>query len=452
MVAVTRGLRLPVWAQDALLAVFVAAMQVQGTRQIATDSELAELNTFGLYAHAVLLLLTGLVLVFRRRWPVAVFVIQATASTLYYAAGYPDGPNWVAVFIALYTLTAYGDGHRSRWIATVGVGILVVAWLAAAVVHPPADVGWLFFRIGNVVMAAVIGETVRMGRVIAAEAQERAERAERTREEEARRRVDAERLHIAREVHDTVAHAIAIINVQAGVTAHVLDKRPQQARETLLTIEQTSARALRELRATLGVLRQADEGRAPTPGLDRVEELASLAREAGLDVKVEVPGPPRELPGPVDRAAYRILQESITNVIRHAGPARVSISVEYGPQELRIRVTDDGCGGRSGPGAVPTQRSATLPATATAPGVTPAGAATSGATTPGATTPGATATDAATAAAATSVDGSAAGTGRGIAGMRERCALLGGELTAGPRPGGGFEVYARLPLPASEHV
>jgi signal transduction histidine kinase len=420
MVAVTSRLRLPVWAQDTLLALFVVAMQVQGTRRVATEQDLAELDPFGTYAHAVLLVLTGLVLVFRRRWPVAVFLAQATASVWYYGAGYPDGPNWVAVFVALYTLTAYGDGHRSRRIATGGVALLVVSWLAAAAVHPPNDVGWLFFRIGTAVMAAVLGESVRMGRVLAAEAQERADRAERTREEEARRRVDAERLHIAREVHDTVAHAIAIINVQAGVTAHVLDKRPsmggvagsgmaQQARETLLTIEQTSARALRELRATLGVLRQADEGRAPASGLDRIEELTSLARDAGLDVKVEVSTPshearrdgtepapvmPRELPGPVDRAAYRILQESITNVIRHAGPARVTVGVEYGPQDLRIRVTDDGCGGR-------------------------------------------------TAGRPEAVDGA----GRGIAGMRERCALLGGELTAGPRASGGFEVHARLPLP-----
>ncbi|MBX6355136.1 MAG: sensor histidine kinase [Micromonosporaceae bacterium] len=419
MAAFTARLRLPVRVQDALLALFVAAMQVQGTRRIATHQELADLDRFGYYAHAVLLVVTGLALVFRRRWPVALFAVEAAASMLYYGAGYPDGPNWVAVFVALYTLTAYGDGHRSLQVASVGVAVLVTAWLAFAVVHPPEDLGWLFFRIGTAVMAAVLGESVRMKRELAIEAQERAERAERTREEEARRRVDAERLHIAREVHDTVAHAIAIINVQAGVTAHVLDKRPQQVRETLLTIEQTSARALRELRATLGLLRQADDARAPAPGLDRIEELAGLAREAGLDVKVEVPSPPPELPGPVDRAAYRIVQESITNVIRHAGPARVTINVEYGGNELRIRVTDDGCGGRPAePSGAPGG-----PETCRRPESGDRGPETGGHGT---------------------VDH---GTGRGIAGMRERCALLGGELTAGPRPGGGFAVYARLPLP-----
>jgi signal transduction histidine kinase len=408
MSAFAARLRLPLWVQDLLLALFVATTQVRGTQRVATHQELADLTGFGYYAHAVLLVLTGLVLVFRRRWPVALFVVEATASVLYYGAGYPDGPNWVAVFVALYTLTAYGDGQRSRRIATVGVAVLIAAWLGLAVVHPPNEMGWLFFRVGTAVMAAVLGESVRMGRMLAAEAQERAERAERTREEEARRRVDAERLHIAREVHDTVAHAIAIINVQAGVTAHVLDKRPQQVRETLLTIEQTSARALRELRATLGVLRQADDGRAPAPGLDRIEELAGLAREAGLDIKVDAPAPPRELPGPVDRAAYRILQESITNVIRHAGPTRVTVCVEYGPEDLRIRVADDGCGGR--------------------------------------------AADRPVAGGAGTADRpkAAEGTGRGIAGMRERCALLGGEVIAGPRRTGGFEVTARLPLPIVE--
>jgi signal transduction histidine kinase len=387
MAALHDRLRLPVWAQDLLIGIFVAFMQVQGTRQISTDEDFARLNPWGVYAHAVLLVASGLSLAVRRRWPVPVFALEVLASIVYYGSGYPDGPNWIGVFIALYTVTAYGDGRRSKWIALGGVGVLIAGWLAAAGLHPPNDVGWVAFRIGTAIMAAVLGESVRMRRVIAAEALERAERAEHTKEEEARRRVDAERLHIAREVHDTVAHAIAIINVQAGVTAHVLDKRPQQAKETLVTIEQTSARALRDLRATLGVLRDADDGRAPAPGLDRVEELAGLAREAGLDVKVEVPAAPRELPGAVDRAAYRILQESITNVIRHAGPARVTVSVGYEPGDLRIRVSDDGRGATGEGGA-----------------------------------------------------------GRGILGMRERCTLLGGELVAGPRSGGGFEVYARLPL------
>ncbi|WP_173056300.1 sensor histidine kinase [Phytohabitans houttuyneae] len=377
--------RLPVWAQDLLLAVFVAFMQVQGTRQIATQEQFDRLSVVGVYAHAVLLVLSGLILVVRRRWPLQVFVFEVATSVMYYGSGYPDGPNWVGVFIALYTVTAYGD-LRWAWVVRAGLVTLVGGWVVAAVMYPP-DIGWLAFRIGTATMAAVLGASVRMRRELAAEAQERAERAERTREEEARRRVDAERLHIAREVHDTVAHAIAVINVQAGVTAHVLDKRPEQVRETLRTIELTSARALRELRATLGVLRDTEDGRAPTPGLDRVEELAGLAREAGLDVKVDVAAPPRELPSAVDQAAYRILQESITNAIRHAGPARVTVEVQYQPSDLRIRVTDDGSGCDGGGGA-----------------------------------------------------------GRGIEGMRERCALLGGDLTAGPRTGGGFEVYARLPL------
>jgi signal transduction histidine kinase len=384
MAAHTRW-RPPVWAQDLLLAVFVAFLQVQGTQRVATQEDFDRLTTFGLYAHAVLLVLSGLSLAVRRRWPYPVFAIEATASVMYYGSGYPDGPNWLGVFVALYTVTAYGD-ERRVWIVRGGLATLVGGWVLAAFLYPP-DIGWLAFRIGTAIMAAVLGESMRMRRVIAAEAQERADRAERTREEEARRRVDAERLHIAREVHDTVAHAIAVINVQAGVTAHVLDKRPEQVRETLLTIEQTSARALRELRATLGVLRDTEDGRAPAPGLDRVEELAGLAREAGLDVKVEVAAPPHELPAAVDRAAYRIVQESITNVIRHAGPARVTVEVAYESSDLRIRVADDGSG----------------------------------------------------------CDGTS-GTGRGIEGMRERCALLGGDLTAGPRASSGFEVSARLPL------
>jgi signal transduction histidine kinase len=379
--------RVPAPVQDTVLAIFIALMQLQGTRYVAGTRGLID-PTRHLFA-AVALLGSGLVLVLRRRFPVAVFVVLGAVSLCYYAAGYPDGPGWVAFFVAAYTLTAYGDGTRSLRIAVIGLIILAIGWLVTADLSEPANAGWLFFRIGTAVMATTLGESVRTRRVLAAQAQERAELAERTREQEARRRVDAERLRIAREVHDTVAHAIAIINVQAGVTAHVLDKRPQQARETLTTIEQTSARALRELRATLGVLTDAsDDQRSPAPGLAQVVELARLARDAGLDVTVEIPDPPRELPGALDSATYRILQESITNVIRHAGPSRVKVSVRVEADQVSIRVTDDG-------------RRTAQPSR---------------------------------------------GGGRGIAGMRERCELLGGRLVAGPCEGGGFEVFAQLPM------
>jgi signal transduction histidine kinase len=373
---------------DVLLGLVVAVMQVQGS--LAKPAEigsrpLADLGHLG-YA---LLIVSGLVLAGRRRWPVPVFLATALASLVYYVLDFGDGPGWIALFIALYTLTAYGDGRRSVLIAGVAIGVLTVGWaVAAADTVPRAAIGWVFFRIAASVMAAALGESVRSRRAIAAEAQERARQAERTREEEARSRVDAERLRIAREVHDTVAHAIAIINVQAGVTAYLLDKRPERARDALETIEQTSAQALHEMRAVLGVLRDEDNGRVPHPGLGQVLELAAVAREAGLDINLEVTPSPAPLPSAVDHTAYRILQESITNVIRHAGLTRVTVAIDHGTDALEVRVSDEGA----------------------------------------------------------PVDASPAGPGRGIAGMRERCGLLGGELTAGPRPGGGFEVKARLPL------
>ena len=394
--SVRRERRIPTGVQDVVLAIFVGMMQVQGTLQVAGDQGVI----LTVRDHAImgpLLFGSGLILVIRRRFPVSVFAIVGIVSLVYYTAGYPDGPGWVALFVAVYTLTAHGDGVHSTRIAICGLAILTVGWVLTADLSDPARPGWLFFRIGTAIMATTLGESVRGRRTIAlqaqelaAQAQERAERAERTREREARRRVDAERLRIAREVHDTVAHAIAIINVQAGVTAHVLDKRPERAHDTLRTIEQTSARALRELRSTLQMLTDTDgeDGRCPTLGLDHLDDLASRARQAGLEVTIEITGVSPELPSALDSAAYRILQESLTNAIRHAGPSRVRIGIHYCEHELRITVTDDG------PGiAVP------RPAT-----------------------------------------------GRGIAGMRERCELLGGHLRAGPRSEGGFEVTATLPL------
>lgn len=384
------SLRLPVAVQDALLALFIAVMQVQGTI-VRNAGEVVQRPLDGL-AYA-LLIVSGLAVAVRRRWPVPVFAVAALASAAYYVLGYPDGPGWLGLFIALYTVAAYGDGRRSLLIAGGGMAVLSACWLvAAADIEPRAAIGWVYFRIGASVMSVALGESVRTRQVIAAEAQRRAELAERTREEEARARVDAERLRIAREVHDTVAHAIAIINVQSGVTAHVLDKRPDVAREALRTIEQTSSRALHEMRAILGVLRGDDEeGRVPYPGLDQIGELAAKARDAGLDITIEEDPPVAPLPSAVGGAAYRIVQESITNVVRHVGPTRVTVALRSGPDALEIRVTDEGRR------EAPVQEAYSEP-------------------------------------------------GRGIIGMRERCLLLGGEFDAGPRPGGGFEVRARLPL------
>lgn len=395
--------RLPVLAQDVLLALFVTVMQVQGTvTRHAAEAE-RPLTEFG-YLGYVLLVVSGVVIAVRRRWPATVFVIAALASLAYFWADFPDGPAWLGLFVALYTLTAYGDGRRSVLIAGVGITMLAVGWLVAgADVEPREAIGWVFFRIGASVMSAALGESVRSRRVIAAEAQERAELAERTREEEARSRVDAERLRIAREVHDTVAHAIAIINVQSGATAHVLDKRPEQAREALQAIEQTSSRALREMRAILGVLRDEGDGPVPHPGLGQIGELTAKAREAGLDIDVEETAPVAPLPSAVESAAYRVLQESITNVIRHVGPTRVTVALNPGIDVLEIRVTD---AGRRADPHVPA-RPPTGNGNGTASSVEP---------------------------------------GSGLLGMRERCQLLGGELDAGPLPGGGFEVRARLPL------
>lgn len=383
---------LPVAVQDALLAALVTVMQVVGTMSRAGADAAAVVRPLADVGHLgyALLVLSGLVLALRRRFPVAVLAVAAVGSAAYYALDFPDGPGWLALFVSVYTVTAWGDGRRSLRIAGVTIGVLSVAWFAVGYdVTPQVAIGWVFFRIGASVMSAALGESMRQRRVIAADALERAELAERTREEEARARVDAERLRIAREVHDTVAHAIAIINVQAGVTAHVLDRRPEQARETLEAIEQTSARALQDMRRILGVLR--DDDRAPEPGLPQIEELTSKARAAGLDVELSAAVPAVDVPSAVGSAAYRIVQESITNVIRHVGQTRVTVALDCDADTMHLRVSDSGPAG-TGP-----------------------------------------------------FQGSG-GSGRGITGMRERCQLLGGSLDAGPVAGGGFEVLARLPL------
>lgn len=395
MAATISRLRLPAPVQDAVLAAFVTYFQIRGTLLVAAGEPVArplrEPHGLG-YA---LLVISGAALLARRRWPAGVFAVVAAADAGYYLLGFPDGPGWVGLFVALYTVTAYGDGRRSLAVAAAGIGALSIVWLSTADLWPLTGAGWVFFRPGTAVMAAALGESARARRAQVAELVRKAARAERDREIEARQRVDAERLRIAREVHDTVAHAITVINLHAGAAAHVLERRPERVREALATIERTSARALDELRATLGALRgSGDDADVPAPGLDRIEEIVAMGRDAGLHVKLRVAGVPRDAPDAIGQAAYRIVQEAITNVVRHAGAASATVALTYEPGHLGIRVTDDG---RNAPAR--TDES-----------------------------------------------------GRGLVGMGERCGLLGGELRAGPRPDGGFEVAARLPLPVTTGV
>jgi signal transduction histidine kinase len=219
---------------------------------------------------------------------------------------------------------------------------------------------------------------------------------ERLAQEEAdRRRGSEERLRIARDLHDSLGHHVSLINVQAGVALHLMDGDPEQARSALAAIKQSSGALLREMRATLGVLRGVDEGppRTPVAGLARLPDLLAENRAAGQPVELEVMGERREVPPSVDQAAYRIVQESLTNTRRHAGAAHARVTLRYTADELTVQIEDDGPGG-------------------------PVPAVPSG--------------------------------GNGLPGMRERAAALGGSLTAGPRAEGGFRVQARLPAPAAQ--
>jgi signal transduction histidine kinase len=351
-------------------------------------------------ALAYLLLAAGpLALLVRRRWPLGVLAAALACGLAYAARTYPEGPSQLAVYPALWTV-AMTRSRRTAW--------LTATWAALAVAGAELFLyGDTMFE-GEPLYAAVTvfaamwwAEGVRARRAYVAELRDRAERAERTREEEARRRVDEERMRIARELHDVVSHTIGVISVQAGVAAHLLHRRPDKAADSLAAIRQASDDALGELHAMLGVLREGggEDGRAPlapAPGLAELDALVAQAAGAGVEVTVSLEGEPRRLPPAVDLAAYRVVQESLTNVARHAGASRAEVSVRHSDGRLVVEVTDDG---RARPGNGPGNANGN-------------------------------------------------GSGQGILGMRERARALGGSLEAGPRPGGGFRVQATLPVGA----
>jgi signal transduction histidine kinase len=291
-------------------------------------------------------------------------------------------------------------------------------------------------------LAIMLGDAVRSRRALAAETAERLRVAHEEREAEGARRVAEERLRIARDLHDTVAHSMATITVQAGSALHVLGDRDDKVRGALTAIRETSKHALGEMRATLGQLRQggADGGIPVTPGgLDRLPALRDAVTAAGAPVTIAVDGDQRPLPPAIDEVAYRILQESLTNVLRHAGPAaRATVRLCYQPAALGITVTDDGIGSngdQQGQGPVTKER-----------GLEPAGGSR------GVAPPDQQGQGPVTKERGLEPAGGSRGVappdqqGHGLAGMAERAAAVGGKVTAGPRGDGGFEVSATLPL------
>ncbi|WP_150252155.1 sensor histidine kinase [Nocardiopsis deserti] len=332
-----------------------------------------------------LILAACLPVLWRTSLPRLTALVSVVTATSYYPLGFPDGMVMLCTAVMLYTMVRWG--YRAfGW--TLGVGQFVAVNGYEVLVtgsFRPEAVG----IIGWVLVLLCAGEVVRWRQEYLRADREREAESLRTREEELLRRASEERVRLARDVHDTVAHNISLINVQAGTALYLMETEPQRAAEALATIKQTSKDTLTELRGMLGVLRAVDEAapRSPVPGLGRVEELAEGTRRAGIDVAVEVSGVPGHLPVSTESAAYRTVQEALTNVVRHSGASSARVGIEHRASSLVVEVTDDGAGTVGPP--VP---------------------------------------------------------GNGITGMRERASLVGGTVDAGPLRGGGFRVRARLPL------
>jgi signal transduction histidine kinase len=367
-------------AVDGMLAAAVAVFITLGT-YFAAQGQPAR-RPFDAGAVAILLVSAG-ALTARRVHPVATLATVFLATLAYLSLGYAQGPIWIPLIIAYFSAVLGGKAIVAAGFAIAG--FLLFPWLdrllrglpAPSIVGLVALAAWLLVLLGA-------AEVIRIRR-------ERAFQALRVREEEARGRATEERLRIARELHDALGHHLSLISVQAGVALHVNEELPEPVRGSLTAIKRSSKEALTELRSVLDILRQEGEQapRSPTSTLERLDDLVSQATAAGLDVHTATVGDVRPLPFGVDVAAFRIVQEALTNVARHAGKASATVQLDYGDHDLVVQVDDDGTG----------------PSTAAMPG-----------------------------------------TGKGVLGMRERAAALGGELEAEPKPGGGYRVRARLPL------
>jgi signal transduction histidine kinase len=368
-------------AFDIALAVVLALVTVAGSVGESHPHQVSDKLPAGAHiaptAAYLLVAVSALALIWRRRRPVLVLAVSLGAVLLYTCLGYENGAAILNPLFALYAVAVAVPTGRAIVLSV----ITMLSLMAATAAFGPFGTGGGFVLIPGEVAAALF-----LGLWVASR-----HAALREREEQARRAVDAERLRIARELHDVVAHTMATINVQAGVAAHVIDQQPEQAAQALEAIKQASKEGLRELRGILNVLRQADEDdpRAPAPHLAQLDDLVDNATRAGLPTSVMVDGEARPLAPTVDLTAYRIVQESLTNALRYAGPTTARVTLSYTDDELRVEVVDGGRG---------------------------------------------------------RVGGAPQGAGHGITGMRERAEAVGGMLVAGPAPEGGFRVQARLPL------
>ncbi len=343
----------------------------------------------------ILLALQTVPIAWRRRDPMRILITTGLAIIIYSALGYPLSNGYLGVFIAFYTVAAHEPRRRAVVAAVItAIGILIsfVSYAAFATnVDQRADMTATYLSFG---LAWLIGDNLRVRRAYTRQLEQRAVDLEREREERAALAVSQERARIARELHDVVAHHVSVMVVQASGARRVLEKNPAAAEDALEAVESAGRTALSEMRRMLEVLRTDEAGVGPQPGLTELERLAAQVREAGLPVELCVEGAPRELPGALDLAAYRIVQEALTNTVKHAGKANARVLVCYEPEALILDIVDDGRG----------------------------------------------------AAAPLLAGEEEDGAGQGLIGMRERVTLYGGTLEAGPVFPGGYRVHATFPL------
>jgi len=326
-------------------------------------------------------------LAWRRRAPLVVLVVNVVAVTVF-SVGFGDWGSFqlfAAILLTLFSVAAYADARRAAIGAAIAAVLVVPEMIGKFVAGDPlAELPGPFVALGAVWLG---GRAIARRRVEAERLTELALELEQRNEADALAAVGAERTRIARELHDVVAHAVSVIVVQAQAADRVLEGEHLSARESLQAIESTARTALVEMRRLLEMLRAEDDdpGFAPQPGLEHLDVLVKQVREAGLDVDLRIEGEQRVLPAGVDLSAYRIVQEALTNTLKHAGPAHALVTLRYGPGKIEVEVVDDGA--RAGP----------------------------------------------------------AGRGHGLLGIRERAAVVGGRVETGPRSGRGYAVRASLP-------